>query len=495
MCKYLQIIILLAFGFVSITARSEGYELKIRIKNFGGKEISFGHHLGDKLLPIATLKLDQLGIGTIKGSGKLPEGMYFFMTSKRTRFDFFLTNSQNFVIETDTTNLFNNLKFYNSPENTAAHHYLSSIVGLQREAQSIREKLKTQTDSIAIQKLNSRLIELASENTEKTNELIYQQRNNLVGAYIKANQNIVVPEPPRDAQGNIVDSMFQIRYYRTHFFDHMDLRDARLVRTPIYLEKVKEYIGKVIPQHPDTVYRECNKLLLKTESYTEVFRFLLVNLFEYYAESKIMGFDAVYVKLAENWVLTRAAVSDTSFMNNIEENIVRMKPMLIGKTAPDLRMLSLPSEHFIQAKTDSIVKKDQNIGSYKNLSEIDAKYTLLVFWECDCGHCKEQVPELYQIYQKLKHKGIEVYAVHMLAGTEGKQKWVDFVNEHELYDWINVWNPDDYSYKKIYVFNVTPSIFVLDKDKKILAKYLNPKMTEEFINTRIALDEKNSQKK
>jgi len=310
---------------------------------------------------------------------------------------------------------------------------------------------------------------------------------------MRAMQEITVPEPPRDAAGKVIDSTFQYRYYRNHFFDNLDLRDARLTRTPVYLEKLKEYLDKVILQSPDSVYDACNKLLIKTEAYTEAFRFMLVNMFSHYAESKTMGFDAVYVKLAENWVLSRAAVSDSTFRQNVQENIARMKPVLIGRTAPDLKMLCPPAEHFIMAKSDTIAKKNENIGNWINLSDIKARYTLLIFWECDCGHCKKEVPELYEVYQKFKPKGVEGYVVHMLTGKEGKEKWIDFVNTHELYDWINAWSPVDAEYKKSYIFNTTPSVFILDAQKKILAKYLSPKQTEDFLNTRLALDEKQSQ--
>jgi hypothetical protein len=34
--------------------------------------------------------------------------------------------------------------------------------------------------------------------------------------------------------------------------------------------------------------------------------------------------------------------------------------------------------------------------------------------------------------QPLKDKGVQVVAVHMLGGVEGKKKWVKWVNEHEL---------------------------------------------------------------
>jgi len=374
MYKYFQILLLvLAFDLLTIPTKAENFDLKIRVRNMGGKELIFGHHLGDQLIPISKLKLDHVGFGTIKGDGKLPEGLYFIMIPKRARVDFFMTNAQQFVIETDSMNLFNHLKFYNSPENSAAHEYLKSMVMLQRQSLTLKDRIKGETDSLKLKEIDGQLRSIAAESERKTAQFINGQKDNFIGVYMKAMQEITVPEPPRNAMGKVIDSTFQYRYYRNHFFDNLDLRDARLTRTPVYLEKIKEYLDKVIPQHPDSVYQACNKLLLKTEAYTEAFRFMLVNVFSHYAESKTMGFDAVYVKLAENWILWRAAVSDTKFMQSVRENVSRMKPVLIGNTTPDLYMLCPPAENFILAKNDSIAKKKQNIGNWIKLHEVKAK--------------------------------------------------------------------------------------------------------------------------
>jgi thiol-disulfide isomerase/thioredoxin len=235
-------------------------------------------------------------------------------------------------------------------------------------------------------------------------------------------------------------------------------------------------------------------LLTIAEADPEIFRYLLITLFNKYATSTIMGFDAVYVHLAEDWYIPKATFSDTAFIRTTRENIEIMKPLLLGKTASDLRMLNLPAEHFLQAKTDTILQKNPHSGSYINLHQINATYTILAFWESDCGHCKKMIPDLYKVYERLKPKGLAVFSVHMLGGIEGKQKWIRFVNDHELYDWINVWNPYEYAYKKDYDIRTTPVVFVLDKDKKIIAKKLEPRQIEEFLKNRIAKDEKNVQK-
>jgi thiol-disulfide isomerase/thioredoxin len=491
MVKFIHIpIFFILINLVPKLAYAEGYEINIKIKNLPEKEIILGHYYADKLFADDTIKLDKLGQGTIKGNAKYPEGLYFFMTPSRKMVDFFMTSNQQFSIETDTTNLIGLMKFENSPENSAANEYVKFITARQKESTDLSQQLKTMTDSANISKAKTRINENSKEIITRAKKLIEEHKSNFAGQFIQANQPIEVPPPPKDPKGNILDSTFQYRYYRSHFFDNMNLKDARFLRSPIYDQKIKEYLDKVVPSNPDTVIKECDNLLRIAESNTDIFRYMLITLFNKYAASNIMGFDAVYVHIAENWYIPKATFSDSTFIRQTRQNVIAAKPLLIGKKAPDLSMLSLPEKHFIDSKVDSVLRKNPHAGTSVYLHQVQAKYTILVFWESDCSHCKKEIPELYSAYQRLKPKGIEVFSVHMLGGIEGKKKWIDFVNDHQLYDWLNVWNPYDFGYKKTYDIRTTPVSYILDKDKKIVAKKLTPKQTEDFINNRILREEK-----
>lgn len=491
MIKYLyQIIVLVIIVFPIGKAHAEGYELKVRIKNLENRQIILGHHFVDKLYPDDTLKLDNEGYGILQGKVKLPEGIYFLMTPSHAMFDFFMTENQQFSIETDSLNLLEEMKFEGSPENTSAWKYMKLIKLKQKDIADLQKKKEELTNENDIKSIDYQINKIGKDFKDEAQLVIDNNQNNFVGQFIKATQEIEIPEPPKDAEGKITDASFQLRYYRKHYFDSFDPSDARLLRTPIYEEKIKFYLDKVVSQSPDTVSIECDKLLALAEKDKEVFRYMLITLFNKYASSNIMGFDAVYAHIAEKWYIPKATFSDTAFINKTVEIVRKLKPLLIGKTAPDLKMLWVPSEHFIEAKTDTVARNNPNIGSFINLSEIKADYTILAFWESDCGHCKKTIPELFEVYKRLKNKGIEVMSVNELGGVGGKKKWIDFVNKHEMYDWLNVWNPYDVTYKKIYDISVTPTIYILDKDKKIIAKKLEPKQIEEFLNDLILVKKK-----
>jgi thiol-disulfide isomerase/thioredoxin len=490
MIKKLLTILFIASGSLLTQAQPGGYELNIGIKNLANRDVILGHHFAGKLFADDTLRLDQSGRGVLKGNTSYPEGMYFFLMPSHAKFDFFMTGNQHFAIETDTLDLFENLKFTNSPENQAILEYQKSLLSKQKEANELQEKKKQLTDEKQIKEVETELGKLAAAFKTETSKLIANQKDNFVGTFVKSTQEVDIPEPPRNDKGVILDSLFQLRYYRTHYFDNFDISDARLLRTPIYEEKLKTYLEKVLLQTPDSINPACDRLLSKAEKDPVVFRYMLVTLFNEYATSKIMGFDAVYAHIAEDWYIPKATFSDTAFIRNTRENVERIKPVLVGKKVADLHMLWVPTEQFIEAKADSAIGKNPHLGTFVDLYNLKARVTILAFWESDCGHCKKLIPELYKVYEKFKSKGVEVLAVHMLGGIEGKEKWIKFVNENELYDWMNVWNPYDFSYKKFFDVRTTPTIYVLDKDKKIIAKKLEPEQIEDFLNTMLAREDK-----
>jgi thiol-disulfide isomerase/thioredoxin len=484
MSKYIHTFIILTALFQGFLVRAQNYEIKVQINGLSDTSIILGHYVNKSMYPDDTVRLNHNGIGVFQGDKKLPGGMYLIFLPSQNYFTFLLDEDQQFSIETDTSDLFANLTFKESKLNIRFVEYQKYIGEMGRQASNLREKLKNAQNDAEKEKFQEQLNRINTDVQKYMKKMVAENENNFLGVFIKATMKVEVPESPKDENGNIIDSAFQYKYYRTHYFDNFDVSDPRLLRTPLYQEKIIPYIDKVVPQIPDSIIAEVDWLIEKSRSSDELFQYMLVTLFNHYAKSKIMGMDKVYAHIAEKYYIPEATWSEPKFIEDLKERVAKVKPTLIGNVAENVEMVHVPSDHFIKAQNDTALKKYPYVGSFFNIHDLPADYTVLLFWESDCGHCKTVVPKLHKEYSQLKEKGVEVVAVHMLGGEEGKEQWVEFVNKHQLYDWINAWNPYDYKYKILYDIYSTPVVYLLDKNKKIIAKRVGIDQLKEIIEMR-----------
>ena len=109
-------------------------------------------------------------------------------------------------------------------------------------------------------------------------------------------------------------------------------------------------------------------------------------------------------------------------------------------------------------------------GKTKSLSTLkDGKNYLLIFWSTSCSHCVKEIPELYKYMQTQPDTKVIAYALE-----KEDFEWNEFTKQ--LYGWHNAigLNPKDKWDNKLvtetYQVHATPSYFVLDGNKKIVAK-------------------------
>jgi len=123
---------------------------------------------------------------------------------------------------------------------------------------------------------------------------------------------------------------------------------------------------------------------------------------------------------------------------------------------------------------------DSYKGIFVSLYDIEKDFIILYFWEPDCGHCKEATPKLKSYYEKARNESIEIFAI---CTTSDKPKWAEYIEENKL-TWINGWDPERRSnFGFSYNVQSTPLIYILDKDKKIIAKKLSVDDIPSFIDS------------
>jgi hypothetical protein len=467
-----------------VVVKGEGYEIKLKINGLSDTIVILGHYFDKSMYPDDTVMLNKKGVGIFKGENSLPGGMYIIFLPSSKFFEILVSEDQKFSIEADTANFIDNLSFEGSDENSIFLNFQKYMKSIKIKADSI-QKLIINADNAEEKKMYHKQLKEINENRiGHINNIVEKNPGLFVSKFLNATLEIVVPDPPKDEDGNVIDSTWQYYYYRKHYFDNFDISDARMLRTPLYEDRIMNYITKVIPQIPDSIIPEIDMLIGKSRADSSLFRYMLITLFNHYGKSKIMGMDAVQVHIADKYYITESWWSDPKFIEDLKDKIEKIKPLLIGAKALNIELINMPAQHFIEAKNDTALKRFPHIGIHFSLYDIKAEYTILLFWEADCGHCKTVVPAMYKIFQNsLKDHNIKVLAISTLFGEEGKIKWVDFVNKYGLYEWINAWNPYSYDFKVKYNIMSTPQIFLLDSDKKIIAKNISPEQTLDILKT------------
>ena len=401
------------------TATATGYDLKFKISGIKDTLCYLANYYGDKQYIKDSARVDSNGKINFKGSEALPGGIYLFVFPNKTYFEILVDKVQRFSMECDMNDVITSMKVKDCDENAQFYSYLQFI---QKQSKEI-EPLKAQRKQLADTKQPTDSIDASMKRIDESvanykNDYILKNKGSFLSAVFKASQEPGIPEAPILANG-AKDSMFAYHYYKAHYFDNIDLSDERLLRTPIYNGKLNYYMKNMVLQIPDSLIPECDLLVAKAKANKETFKFMVWYLTNTHETSNIMGMDAVFVHLVNKYYTKELAYwVDDATLFKIQDRASILEPILIGKKVKNL---------ILADSTDN----------YQSLYSINSKYTILYFWDPDCGHCKKATPKVKAFYDKVKTKGVQVYA----ACTEVEMdKWRKYIRENHL-DWINVADP------------------------------------------------------
>jgi thiol-disulfide isomerase/thioredoxin len=462
--RLLLTIIILGSVSLPISAQSiKGYSIKGKITGVKDTIIHLGNYYGDKQYLKDSVKVDAQGRFAFEGKEKIDGGIYLIITPDKKYFEIIMDSIQNFSFETDTVDFVKNFKVKGSFENTTFYEYLNFISPRGKKAEELRKKMNTEEfkdNEKVVAGIKEELSGLDKEVSEYKKNLQQRLPNSFVTKIFRAMEDPEIPEAPFLQDGVTKDSTFAFKYYRAHFWDNIDWKDDRILRTPIYHNKLKRYLEQLTLQIPDSINKAADELLKLSKPSPELFKYNLWYVLHTYEKSNLMGMDAVFVHIANNYIKTKQATwMDSTTVEKIIERAKILDPLLIGKPAPNLYL------------------KD-TAQNYNQLSEVKGKFIILYFWDPDCGHCQKITPKIHELYQKHKKQGVNAYAVCTLRDLNKLKK---YVIEKEL-KWINVYDPaPHYNFKEYYDIYSTPVIYLLNEKKEIMYKRLSVEQLEEIL--------------
>jgi len=466
---------------VSALAAQEGYEIRVTLKPFKNQYIYLGHYSGKTYPVVDSVKLNEKSEGVFKGSKKLGGGVYIIVyPAKNNFFEILVDKQQKFTVIADTANLRMEKKFINSPDNERFAEYQTYMAQKGRELEQARTGLiqsKTKDDSL---KWNRELRSVDSTIAAHRKEIRQSNPNTLLSVLLQLMEEPKIP-PAEEHPGGKYDSLFAYRYFKDNYWNGINFWDDRIARTPasLFEERLDKYFNTLVVPNPDSVIREIDWMMGYASISEEMTRFLLVKFINRYLNQKYMWEDAVFVHLYQKF-----------FAQNEYPWLTPQGKKIITDRAYSLmaNIMGRPAENI--ALPDST---GQIINLYNTNT---APYTVVTFWDPVCSHCHELLPKLDSLYRsKWKKAGVRMYAVAKET-TGSKADWLKFIKDNHLENWDHVYYSKEEEksrvdanipgYSQLYDVQTLPTVYLLDKDKRIVAKKLSLQQTDDILQLKIS---------
>ncbi|OSZ81090.1 hypothetical protein CAP36_07590 [Chitinophagaceae bacterium IBVUCB2] len=452
------------------------YEIKVTFKPFKKQYIYLGHYFGKTYPIIDSALLNENSQAIFKGTKKLPGGIYLVGYPNKTGFfEILIDKQQKFSVIADTATIKNGVQFQNSPDNVMFTGYQQYMSAKGQKIASLQQQIKTvsKKDSVL---LAAQLIKEDSAVAAYRENIITKNQGTILSSLLASMQEPVLSGKLKNPATK-EDSLAAYAYYKGHFWDGVNFWDGRLAYTPFFEDKVDKYFEQLVVPQPDSVIKELDFILGPASVNEEMNRFLLIKFVNRYLNQKYMWEDQVFVHLFEKYF------SNKSYSWLTEQ----------GKKTITDRAYSLMAN--IMGTPASEIALPDSSGKTISMYDMEAAYTVVAFWDPACGHCKEVLPKLDSFYHaKWKAAGLKIFAVAKETDAP-KKDWMSFVNEYHLQEWAHVYysKADDKAritagipgYSQLYDIQSFPTLYLLDKDKRIIAKKLSYQQIDEVLQLKM----------
>lgn len=459
----------------TLAVAQNGYNIPITLKPYKNTYIYLGYYYGRMKALADSALLDANGKGVFTGKKPLDGGIYFIVSPrKEILFEILIDKQQQFSIVADSATLPNNVAFTGSTENSLFHLYTRFTNQIGSEINNVNAGFKSAKNAKDTAKLRTRLKQLTDRMQLYRDSMIAKNPNSFLTTLFQAMKEPVVP-PAAKHPGGKYDSMYAYRYYKAHYWDGISFSDGRLVRTPFFEAKLEKYYKELVVPNPDSIKQEVDHMLLYARSNTEMFKYLLVHFVQKYINPEYMGQDAVFVHLFEKYINTGQAEFFTDkYKEHMFKRAYSLMANLIGQPAANLEMVD-------------------TLNKPSSLYDIKSEFTVICFWDPTCSHCKETVPKVDSMYNaKWKNEGVTLYGVMVDGGLD---LWKKFINDNKLTGWKHVYQLPAHqkeeeaagkpNYRQLYDVYQTPVLYLLDKDKHIIAKKLSYQQLNEVLELKL----------
>jgi len=440
---------------------TESAEIEIVLKGAPeGKVQLLGTYGNQNLLEDSAIA-DTTGKVVFRNPKRYDAGLYYAFYNDNSLVTFLLDRNQKIFLHSDKEDLNKNMKT-NSKENEIYYSNALYETDLGSRFAVVNSKLASAAPgSHEYSVYKEEQDKLVTEKENVVNGYLKNYPGSFFAAFKMMGQNPRQQEP-RKPNGDL-DTLAQTILYRNEFWNNFDFNDGRMLRTPVYYNKLNRYLTSLFYQQADSIMEGVKFILEKTnKGNKEIFSFTVNHLLLTYQEPPVMGGEKIFCYTVDNYFTKEKAYwTDTVNIYRARQQSAQMKGGLLGGVGQDLNC------------------KNEK-GEYVSLYSIKKPIRVVFLYNPDCEHCKKETPKLKALYDKWKSKGLEVYALNV---EKDYDKWYNFIKNYGL-DWVNVIDPNyESKYYMKYHISDTPGIYVLNSKNIIVAKQLLPDSMEPYFES------------
>jgi thiol-disulfide isomerase/thioredoxin len=433
------------------------------------------YYFGGKQYATDTAKVTD-GKFTFEGENDLKGGMYLIVLSEGRYFDI-IVSEKNFSFSTTNDDLIGSMTFKNTNENPPFYDYINFISNMQKLIVPLKKEIDNSEGQSRVL-LERRAQEINKKVKEYRLEFLSMYPDIFFTKIIRATTEIEIPKKEKESI-NADNNNYAYHYYKKHYWDNIDFSDERMLRTPVFFTKMDQYLEKFTAKIPDSINVSADILIEKSRDNDEIFKYVVSYITSKYERSKIMGMDAVFVHMVETYYIkNQCDWVDSTELVKIADRAQKIAPNLIGRNASEF--------HDFYGRP---FMKD-TLGIVHTLNEVNADYTLLIFYGPTCGHCKKEIPKIKIDVDSLIILGHDIKTI-AVATEFDKKDWKKFIIDQKTGDWLNLAdiNHDDEGnpvassdWRDKYDIYSTPVVYLLDRSKKIIAKRISHSQISEIIS-------------
>jgi len=438
----IRIFLSIALAISVYSVSHSQHKVEGSISGYLNKPLLLLEYFGDKHTLVDSARTDGNGWFSFEIQKLSPPGLYSLAAGNSPLFNF-IYNGENVVIKYDPS-AFTPPEFIESIENQVYYDYLQEKDVYEQKTDMLIDVLRYYPEQDSFRLYADRhYLNLQAEFKAYTDRMIKTYPATLVSHIMKSDRPVSYP-------GNMQWENY-ISYNQKHFLDEVDFSDTLLINTNVVTAKAIDYLSyySINSQNKelqeDFFIQAVDSILHKAMASPQVYDFLMQYLIEGF---EMYGFDRVISHIANNYEPANTCVNEER-KSELEKRVENLRRLAVGNIAPDIQF-----------------KNGDEINS--GLSGIDSDLTVVLFWASWCPHCNQMMPYLKEIYEDESLPDFEILAISIDTSAS------DYNQALALHapGWINYTDLKGWDSKPAVDYSIyaTPTMFLLDKNRKILAR-------------------------